>query len=887
MNAEVLEILSRNLFYVLRALAEEPGSSQRLISSITGLSLGSVNRAVRELRNAGFVDGDNAPLSEGLKALEPFRVQGAVILAAGLSVRLAPLSFERPKPLFTVQGEVLIERIIRQLREVGIGRVTVVVGHMKEQLFYLEDEFGVELLESTDYVERNNHSSVLLAGERICGSYLCSSDQYYPENPFHTWEYALECTAVCLEKSSSGTQVLLDGQGQVRGRVMGPEGKGWYLLGPAFFDVDSGLKLLDCIKRDFDNPDSADMLWERVLLAHLDEFSLRTKRVPPSAIREFDRMEDLCSFDSAFLENVDSSILDNICEALQCARSDIGKVAPLQEGITNLSVVFSCRGERYVYRYPGAGTDELINREAEYFALNAASSLGLDSTFVSEDPRSGWKISRFYPTTEPFSYGDDRHVKMALERLKTLHDSGIESPWSFDFYEKGSRLVGLLEEDDFLMPAGFYELKAAIDKIVGPMRAAAGKPVLCHNDFYAPNLLVGENEICIIDWEYAAMGDYGCDLGNFIAQGSGYTVEQALSLLPIYFDREATKEEQGHLVACTAVVGWYWYVWGLFKEYSGAPTGNWLRIWYNAAKEFSRAALSLLGDLPEVPAKLSRKEFDILVALAEGNRGCWENDPAWESLRAMALADDQGITARGMAALEPYRAQRAVFFAAGFGSRMLPITINTPKPLVRVWGERIIDRLLDAVTAVGIEEIYVVRGYLKEEFDQLRSKYPTIRSIDNDQFDSTNNISSALVAKDFFKNAYVFESDLLLRSPQLITKYQYRSNYLAIPVESTKDWCFSTDGEGRIVRIAKGCDNPCWQMVGASYWSAEDGARLAEDIPAVFAESDETKQIFWDDVALDRRPDRYRVFVRQCEFADITEIDSFQELQEVDPAYRA
>ena len=106
MNVEVSQIISRNSFYVLRALAEEPGSSQRLVAAITGLSLGTVNRAVRELRAQGLLDEGNNPTAEGIASLEPFRVKGAVILAAGMSMRLAPLSYEHPKPLFTVQGGV-------------------------------------------------------------------------------------------------------------------------------------------------------------------------------------------------------------------------------------------------------------------------------------------------------------------------------------------------------------------------------------------------------------------------------------------------------------------------------------------------------------------------------------------------------------------------------------------------------------------------------------------------------------------------------------------------------------------------------------------------------------------------------------------------------------
>lgn len=288
---------------------------------------------------------------------------------------------------------------------------------------------------------------------------------------------------------------------------------------------------------------------------------------------------------------------------------------------------------------------------------------------------------------------------------------------------------------------------------------------------------------------------------------------------------------------------------------------------------------------PNDIGSLSEEQFNALVNLEQDSSASIE-PYILSDLGSLGLVDDNGITAAGLAALEPYRAKRAIFFAAGFGSRMLPVTLNTPKPLVRVWGTRIIDRLLDAVVSIGIEEIYVVRGYLKDEFDQLRAKYPTVTFVDNPLYDSTNNISSALAVKDLFQNAYVFESDLLLVNPSLITKYNYASNYLAIPVDQTPDWCFDVDSEGIICSIAKGGEKPCWQMVGASYWNAADGKQLAEDLPEVFNSNSEARQIFWDDVALDRKPQNYKVHVRECSSDDIVEIDTFQELQELDAAYR-
>ena len=252
-------------------------------------------------------------------------------------------------------------------------------------------------------------------------------------------------------------------------------------------------------------------------------------------------------------------------------------------------------------------------------------------------------------------------------------------------------------------------------------------------------------------------------------------------------------------------------------------------------------------------------------------------------LSDLGLIADRRVTDDGLDALEPYRVKRAVLIAAGFGSRMVPITLNTPKPLVRVGGTRIIDTILDAVYAAGITEVYVVRGYLGEQFDQLRYKYPTIRFIDNPLYNEANNISSMVAAKDHLQSAYVFESDLLLRNPKLITRYQDRSNYLGIPMERSDDWCFKVKN-GVIKSLGIGGEGGIWQMVGISYWTPEDGAKLAEDIPATFAMPG-GKERFWDEAPLTYFADRYKVYARECSLEDVTEIDSFREPEVIDPAY--
>lgn len=292
---------------------------------------------------------------------------------------------------------------------------------------------------------------------------------------------------------------------------------------------------------------------------------------------------------------------------------------------------------------------------------------------------------------------------------------------------------------------------------------------------------------------------------------------------------------------------------------------------------------------------INRKQFDVLCCLERFPQGKSQREIAeltgmsvGSVNRNVATLSQNGmianghITEKGLEALEPYRVKRAVFLAAGFGSRLVPITLNTPKPLVRVNGKRMIDTMLDAVLAAGIEEIYVVRGYLGEQFDQLLYKYPMIKFIENPLYNQSNNISSALAAKHLFENAYVMEADLVLYNPSLITKYQYTSNYLGVPVEKTDDWCFIT--KNNVITAIKVGGVNCYHEFGVSYWNAEHGKQLCEDLQAVF-DMPGGRERYWDQTPLEYCADHYRVEVRPCTFQDIIEIDSYADLKKIDKTY--
>lgn len=294
--------------------------------------------------------------------------------------------------------------------------------------------------------------------------------------------------------------------------------------------------------------------------------------------------------------------------------------------------------------------------------------------------------------------------------------------------------------------------------------------------------------------------------------------------------------------------------------------------------------------------ELTRKQFDILSVLATAKEPLTQRqleDKTGHSLGTInkvvkefnetGLVENGAITPAGIDALEPYRAKKAIFIAAGFGTRLVPVTLNTPKPLVRVNGKRMIDTLIDACLEAGISEIYIVRGYLSEQFDQLLYKYPMIKFIENPSYNEANNISSAMAARYLMQNAYILEADLLVSNPAIIRKYNWRSNVLGIKKDRTDDWCLTVDKDGCVDEEKVG-GLDCYQMVGIYYFNAADGAKLSEHIKEAFL-APGGKERYWETVPNQAYKGQYKIEVIPCHDEDIVEIDTFRELKAIDKTY--
>lgn len=231
-----------------------------------------------------------------------------------------------------------------------------------------------------------------------------------------------------------------------------------------------------------------------------------------------------------------------------------------------------------------------------------------------------------------------------------------------------------------------------------------------------------------------------------------------------------------------------------------------------------------------------------------------------------------------------HRIKRAIIMAAGMGNRMRPLTLTIPKPLVEVNGVRMIDTIIDALYENGILEIYVVVGYLKEKFQMLREKYPSIRLIENPYYAECNNISSLYVAREYLGDCVILDGDQMIYRPEILRNGFGKSSYCCMWTEKeTQEWLLEVQDD-RVVRCSRTGGSRGWQLFSVSFWTARDGEKLRRHLEKEFVERD-NRGIYWDDIAMFCYPSEYDLGIRKIQEGDIVEIDDIAGLAKLDSAY--
>ena len=223
--------------------------------------------------------------------------------------------------------------------------------------------------------------------------------------------------------------------------------------------------------------------------------------------------------------------------------------------------------------------------------------------------------------------------------------------------------------------------------------------------------------------------------------------------------------------------------------------------------------------------------------------------------------------------------------AAGKGERLRPITLTTPKPLVTVNGKRMIDTVIDSLHRNGIFEIYIVVGYMKEQFNQLTDKYSEITIIDNPYYETCNNISSLYMAREHLEDAIILDGDQIIYNDEILSAEFELSGYNAVWTdEHTDEWLMSAQN-GIVTGCSRTGGSHGWQLYSISRWNAEDGKKLKKHLEIEF-EQKKNRQIYWDDVPMFCYPQEYQLGIREMHRNDIVEIDGIDELIKLDGSYR-
>lgn len=285
------------------------------------------------------------------------KVDNAIIMAAGTSSRFAPLSYEKPKALIEVRGEVLIERQIKQLREAGIEEVVVVTGYKAEQFEYLKEKYGVVLINNPYYLTRNNNSSIYIARNYIKRSYICSSDNYFLDNPFESEVEESYYAAVYIE-GETGEWCILEKDGLIKDVKVGGQDS-WVMLGHVFWSDTFSLSFLRILEDEYECPETANKLWESIYIDHINELPMRIRKYPADFIFEFDTLDELRKFDDSYINNTRSRILKNIACILGIEEKDIAKVKAFKDN-NNAAAGFTFETEKkYRYYYKTDTLEEL------------------------------------------------------------------------------------------------------------------------------------------------------------------------------------------------------------------------------------------------------------------------------------------------------------------------------------------------------------------------------------------------------------------------------------------------------------------------------------------------------------------------------------------------
>ena len=583
MKGEKKTNMNRQEKDILLTILKKEYSNQRILSEDTGYSLGSVNQAVNELSERGYLNEERQLTERAKDLIREKSPRNAIILAAGFGMRMVPINTEVPKGLLEVYEEPLIERIIKQLHEAGITAIYIVVGFMKEQYEYLIDEYGVQLIVNAEYNQKNNLHSLNCVEQYISNSYIIPCDIWCEDNPFSRYE--LYSWYMVKDDSVKSSDVKINRKMELV--LTNGEKDGNTMIGISYLEGEKAEFVRKQLSSLDKNYRCDDAFWEEALYQK-DRMIVQAKLVEPSKVIEINTYEQLRELDENS-NQLKTDAIEVAGNALNVSSNCITNISILKKGMTNRSFLFDCNHEKYIMRIPGEGTDHLINRyeEAKVYEVIRGKKICDDPIYIN--PENGYKITRFLNNVRVCEHMHPDDLKICMKKLREFHEMDLEVEHEFDIFSKIEFYESLWGGE----PSVYRDYQKTKEKILSLrtyIENQEKKRTLTHIDAVPDNFLFyqteeGTEDVQLTDWEYAGMQDPHVDIAMFCIY-SLYDREQIDRLISFYFTEGCEDHVRIKIYAYIAVCGLLWSNWCEYKRNLGVEFGEYSLRQYRYAKDY-------------------------------------------------------------------------------------------------------------------------------------------------------------------------------------------------------------------------------------------------------------------------------------------------------------
>ena len=581
---------------LLNKISHDGFSNQRQLSDETGFSLGLINKSLQSLKDSGLITSDYQLTNKAFSLINRSHPKNAIILAAGYGLRMVPINMDCPKGLLTVDGEHLIDRLIKQLKEKQINDITVVVGFMKEKYEYLIDTFGVKLVYNKDYATKNNLHSLNCVVNQISNTYIIPCDIWCVKNPFSDTEFYSWYMLNELIDSNSTVRVT---RNQSIENIKKDQ-SGNKMIGISYISENDSKQLKDNIKKLCKDIANDNVFWEKALF-DMGNIEVNANIMLSSEVTEINSYEQLRELDCSSKE-LENESLEVISKTLNCKNEDIKNIKTLKKGMTNRSFIFTVDSKKYIMRIPGEGTDKLINRKEEADVYNTIKGKNVCDELFYINPDNGFKISSFVENSrvcDPYNFED---VSKCMKKLKHFHDMKLKVNHEFNIVKQIDFYESLWLEPKSIFD-DYQQTKKNVLSLIPFVNKNKAESVLTHIDAVPDNFLFSKNgkteNIQLIDWEYAGMQDPHVDIAMFCIYSLYDSKEEIDNVIDLYFENKCNINTRIKIYCYVALCGLLWSNWCEYKRQLGVEFGEYSLKQYRYAKDYFKIASKEIKELGE------------------------------------------------------------------------------------------------------------------------------------------------------------------------------------------------------------------------------------------------------------------------------------------------